>query len=351
MSETNINLSASDLSSAIQRGCNYIEVMQWPGGFWIDFELFVGMSSQWVTAYVAHCLAEAKPASPAISLAREWLLKTELTEGGWGFNRDIPPDADSTANVLFLFSRYERERISADVLYKISHTLLAYQSSSDGGFATYLPRPHRPGKTPTPFIYSGSGWCISHLSVTALAALALSTVMDVRPAEDGGSLDLKRIQVAAEFVRKSQNPAGYWEDHWWYDLVYGTYWASRFLLHMGDDETPRRALDWVVGARIGAAWGNGLGGSPSAFHTALALATLMLRRTNPEVREIIENGVNWLLENQLADGSWPSVPILLTPIPEILDPRKSVDASCHQAVSDQNRQFTTATVLLALSQI
>ena len=82
--------------------------MQWPGGYWIDFNLMIGMSSHWVTAYVAHCLNEAKPASPAILKAHSWLIETELSEGGWGFNRDVPPDADSIANVLLFFARSNR---------------------------------------------------------------------------------------------------------------------------------------------------------------------------------------------------------------------------------------------------
>jgi squalene cyclase len=316
--------------------------MQWPGGYWIDFNLMIGMSSHWVTAYVAHCLNEAKPASPAILKAHSWLIETELSEGGWGFNRDVPPDADSIANVLLFFACSNRSASDKNLSLNIGNKLLSYQSAVDGGFATYLPRPTRSDKPESRFIYSGSGWCISHLSVTALAALALWTVDSVFYEQN--------LFAAASYIRQRQNELGFWEDHWWYGRTYGTYWATLFLHNMGESEALARAQGWLLESASRPAWGNGLGGNPSAFHTALALATLMINPNTTSIREAINAGIAWLLGNQLEDGSWPSVPILLTPIPEILNPHQSSHPSSKDAVADQHRQFTTATVLTCITR-
>lgn len=338
MSETIMDLP---LDNVIERACLFLEKWQWPGGFWIDFELVVGMSSQWVTAYISHCLAQANANSSALAPANKWLLQTQLEEGGWGYNRDIPPDGDSTANAVLFLAGYGRTNLSEEVLDHAAETLLTFRSNNDGGFMTYRPIPHIPGEEKHKFMFEGSGWCISHLSVTALAAVALHKVNPVKFRHV--------LKEAAVFIKQRQDPAGFWDDHWWLDRIYGTYWSSRFLNSMGDRISPQRAIDWLVrNNQDGKAWGNGLGSQPSPYHTALALSTLMLLDSPPRVHQLIKNGIAWLIENQRADGGWTSVPILLTVIPEIHEPWRSTDASSRQAVADQYSLFTSATVLVAL---
>lgn len=332
------------LSAAIERACRFLEKMQWQGEFWIDFEWEVGLSSQWVTAYVAHCLARANPASGALPGARDYLLRTPHAAGGWGFNRRVPPDADSTANVLLFLSRYCQDSVNNETLSQIADTLIPFQSASeDGGFVTYLWRHPRPEEDRPEYMYQGSGWCISHLSVTALAAVSLLTLGEEKYQDV--------LKAATDFVLTSQDPSGFWESYWWYDRVYGTYWACRLLLSMGYQVEPRRAAEWLLQLHQGEdGWGNGLGGEVSAFHTAQALGTLMLFENPPSSHKRVDRGIAWLLESQLPDGSWAPVPILLNPVPEVLVPWEDEHPTCHAPIIDQHRQFTTATVLMMLAE-
>ena len=329
------------LSTVIERACSFLEKYQWPGGYWIDFELVVGMSSQWVTAYISHCLAQANANSAALARAYQWLLHTRLEDGGWGYNRDLPSDGDSTANTIFFLAGYDRNNVSEEVLEGAAETLLTFRSQEDGGFITYRPVQSTPGEDRHKFRFEGSGWCISHLSVTAMAAVALHKVNPIKYRHV--------LQDVAAYIQQHQNPAGFWDDHWWLDRIYGTYWASRFLDWMGDKVTHQPAINWLISInQDGEAWGNGLGGEPSPYHTALALSTLLLDGS-PRVHQLIDRGIAWLIENQRADGGWTSVPILLTPEPDIHEPWLSTHISSRKAVPDQYSLFTSATVLLALA--
>ena len=66
-------------------------------------------------------------------------------------------------------------------------------------------------------------------------------------------------------------------------------------------------------------------------------------------------GIEWLLAHQNSDGSWPAVPILRVPRPDVLRPweqtlwRESL-LGLDVVVPDWRRLFTTATALQALHQ-
>lgn len=369
MSLTNI---APSLQRSIDLAIDYLETSQWPGGFWIDFELYVGMSNQWVTAYVAHCLARARRTSPAITKAIAYLQRTELEAGGWGYHREVPPDGDSTANVVYLLARYHRKALERAEILRCAAILLSFQSVENGGFVTYRSRPAAHDGSQPAFMYQGSGWTIAHLSVTGLAVVALL-------ATDRKAFR-SQIEQGCKFIRKMQTSAGYWEDHWWQDRIYGTYWAARALTTnassaseniplagdsqvniSGDHERARLAQRWLLQAiETDGGWGNGKGGTSSAFYTGLAISTLLLpagivcsplsATERAHANTAVYQGLQWLVEAQLPDGSWPSVPMLLTPVPEVLVPWESDHPSSHQAVADQNRLFTTATVVATLAR-
>ena len=329
------------LDNAIDRACQFLERSQWPGGFWIDFELAVGVSSQWVTAYVAQSLVQAIGSQQAIAQACDWLIRTQFEGGGWGFNRHVPPDADSIANVLLFFSKLKHEIPDETFLEKIADFLTTFQTTGDGGINTYRSRPPRPSEVQVEFLYEESGWCISHLSVTALAAEALFSVNKAKYKNT--------IQTAAEYIKKQQTAQGYWNCYWWYGPLYSTYRAARTLSLMDDGNNLQRAAHWVAETcQSDGGWGNHLGGNSTPFFTALAVSTLMLVHEKPIQQHLIQQGIAWLLDTQQSDGSWESVPMLLTPIPQVRVPWEEKDPSCFTAVPDQNRLFPTATVLSAL---
>lgn len=330
-----------DPADAIKQACQYIENSQWPQGFWIDFELSAGMSSQWVTAYIAHSLAYAGGSLEIINRARDWLLRTRF-EGGWGFNRSTPIDADSTANVLLFFSRYCRNEVGEKALEDIANQLISFSTPTDGGFFTYQIRSPAANQDRHEYMFDGSGWCISHPSVTAMAIEALWSVD--RTKYDDVTRD------AVSYIKNQQSADGYWNCYWWYGPLYVTYWVSRILCAIDDFEGLTRAVDWVKSScNEDGGWGYVGTNDSAAFFTALAASTLMLSDESSNIEGLIEDGMTWIVKNQQPDGSWQSVPILLNPIPEVQESWKDNHPSCLNPYVDQNRLFTTATALHCLA--
>jgi squalene cyclase len=163
------------------------------------------------------------------------------------------------------------------------------------------------------------------------------------------------------YLRDSQKEDGYWISYWWCEREYATAHAVRALaMHndSGDFQRIKRALDWTSGkiSVEGSVQNSDFpGGSP--FATALALQTLAaptIMKTGNQ-KNISKNCANWLLGQQQPDGSWQSSARLRIPPPGEQYPDRIQKWNYHtlgggSMRKDQNRLFSTATVLNALNQ-
>lgn len=339
------------LPRALERGVRFLERAATVDGRWLDFRFrFVGrqrdvISSQWVTAYVGHALARAGGDPTLLERARQWLLTHAHPGGGWGFSLATPADADSIANVVAFLARMRTEPLAEPLhdtaLTEACRQLLLYWDEAEAGFRTYRPaeRPALDGWASHP----GSSWCDVHSCVTALAAQALHAV------GEPGHTSL--LEACARRMRERQAAEGFWEAYWWQGRTYATFHSTRFLhLRAGAASPVDRALRWVEDTQgADGGWGNGTGGSTAPFHTALALATLLLEphRASPSA---LAAGLEWLLRSQQPDGGWASTPIMRMPRPEHHAPWTDPEGCLLLPVlTDLNRLFTTATVLSTLA--
>jgi squalene-hopene/tetraprenyl-beta-curcumene cyclase len=335
------------LDEAITRAMRFLEGAQTADGRWLDFRFrfVVGdrdvISSQWVTAYVGQVLARAGANQASLERARDWLLGHAHATGGWGFSLATPADADSTANVVHFLSHWRGTPAWDAALAEAGAQLLRYWDEPAGGFRTYRPaeKPSLNGWAS----YPGSTWCDVHLCVTALAAEALHASGDerYRPV----------LEACARMVRDWQRPEGFWEAYWWHGRTYTTFHAARLLSLYGEASEPvARATRWLLGAQQeSGGWGNGTGGEAAPFHTALALATLLLEGGVQRHGPTLHAGLRWLLRAQQSDGGWACAPIMRMPRPEVHAPWEDPEGCLLLPVlTDRNRLFTTATVLAAL---
>lgn len=131
-------------------------------GLCLEFhQLRHGPSLAWTTACVGSTLAEFR-AVPQTML--EAILSLRWDCGGWSYNQNSAPDADSTLRVLqFLAKTGFHDRA---VIKKAEGFVILHQKA-DGGIATYLP------DVVTKMGYPEGGWTASHPCVTALAARVL----------------------------------------------------------------------------------------------------------------------------------------------------------------------------------
>ena len=195
----------------------------------------MGPSDEYVTAYVTAALAAVGTAHAREAAERAWTLlsRRRAPVAGWGWNRLLPVDADSTAWGLRAASAVGA---GASPIALAARRALDAHRMPDGGVSSYRaaarPRPH--GRDLTPPDASYAGWTMtSHACVTAAAA----------GLGDPGAL---------AFLRAAQREDGSWASYWWLYDEFATAFAARALAATGDPGDARRAAaaaDWA-GARI-----------------------------------------------------------------------------------------------------
>ena len=127
--------SRNRAGDSLRRASRWLRSMQLPNGAWHDFWTPSGTSDEWVTAYVGAALALSPDAESRASAGAAWryLIEERRSRGGWGYCRQAPSDADSTAWALILADRIGEQTSPAarDALgFILSSCVL-------GGIATY----------------------------------------------------------------------------------------------------------------------------------------------------------------------------------------------------------------------
>ncbi|MBZ5635749.1 MAG: hypothetical protein LAO55_21685 [Acidobacteriia bacterium] len=280
------------MNRAVEIGLAFLASQQDASGFWQDWELPVGSSRMWTTAYVGWRLASCgQAAKGTLERAADWLEANELEGGGWGYSESTGADADSTAlGILFVHVMGRRAPASA------VRRLLSFHRD-DGGFGTYG------------FEQSFGAWTASQVEVTATAALALKAAQ-VAP---------QAIERAAVFLRRRRRADGLWDSYWWTSTCYATEMTVRLL------------------------------GEQARLEACSALRRIRpLNSFEAALRSLVLCGdTGDLSRGQDSDGSWPTAPILRLTHRDLYVPQGSDDAG--PCFADPQRVFTTATVLSALT--
>lgn len=300
------------LEVALRRGLDYVLSRQRPDGAWVDWNLPPAQSSIWTTAYVGCKLQRLNAglqqrSAAATAAAAQWLCARVFPDAGWGYNELVSSDADTTAlAILFLVAAGKSIPVAC-------YACLESFQRADGGFATYR----------------GSGelgsWGVSHMDVTPMALLALLT---------RHSAEHEPITRGLRFVLNSGNVHGTWDSFWWTSCLYSTQASLTLLkkvgLNIGMPGTRETLLQLEP---------------QNAFERGLLLSSLLFFPCGGERSSL--DLVDQLLETQEPDGSWPSQPMLRVTGRDCFEPWKPGDPD--RLYSDQNRLFTTVTVLEALS--
>ena len=310
-------MPASDVAAAVLSAAatstRFLLGQQSADGCWSDWDLPPGPSDQWTTAYIAGRLAVAPgplalSSATARSRAAAWLIEQEFLGGGWGYRASVGPDADSTAWAL-LFLAGE----GAPVSHSSYEFLMGFQRP-DGGFSTY------------PVAAGLGSWCNSQVDVTAVAARALlrGTHREYRSVVDG----------ALRYLAERRGPDGVWDSFWWASPLYATAAVLALMREAGVRVDPEVAESWLSTSAPG-----------NPFEQALLLECFVQSGRAGAAPALAMLDV--LLREQLADGSWPSVPVLRLTDRDVTNGVESVTTG--PLFGDGDRLFTTATVLAALS--
>ncbi|HEY5750950.1 MAG TPA: prenyltransferase/squalene oxidase repeat-containing protein [Chryseolinea sp.] len=297
-------------------------------GHWEDFLTSAGLSNYWVTAYVHYNLAKYN-----IEIAGRPSL-----EGS--FNDTIGLDGDTLTFMMGTLGLHQMETQSSK-LKKCLNQWLSFRQP-DGGWATYIDEPMLRERLNLDDEISLAGWTASQPCVSAAACFIL-----------GNFADLKKERMATEqYLIERQHSDGSWESYWWTSNVYATSWAIQALQQRpGYSRQCKKALSWLMSIKhTQGFWNDNHTNTPNAFYTALAVQAVLA--SNKSTNDLAPS-IQWLLQQQKADGSFPSARILAIPATHILR-RAEVKSwrnssfGVNTLVDDHNRIFTTVTALSTL---
>jgi hypothetical protein len=264
-------LHSIPIRRAITRGAQYLVDRQQPDGYWRDYCLPPGASTDWVTAYVGYALSgsacgHGEPIALGLSA-----LDSSCRVSGWGYNTRVATDADSSAWATRWYARIGMP-MPIDAVECLSSYL-----GDEGGARTFASTP-RYGR-----------WIQEHADVTAALGLALI--------ESGA--DTALIARLRQWTLSHRNRDGLWTSFWWSFDGYAAALMLEFLAASGG--IPRDVLDATqryLRARS----------EPATAMEAASLLLLALRIGVPHERRL-----KLLLMQQRSDGSWPPSRCLKVP--------------------------------------
>jgi squalene-hopene/tetraprenyl-beta-curcumene cyclase len=279
-------------------------------------------SPVWDTALALIALRDAGYGDdhPAIARATEWLLGEEvLLSGDWSVKRpDVQPggwafefanvnypDVDDTAEVVIALGRGGGGDPAAGAIARAVRWVQGMQSS-DGGWGAFDADNTRALVRALPFLDFGEVIDEPSADVTAHAVEMLALL---------GHAETPAVRRGVQWLIERQEPDGSWFGRWGVNHVYGTGAVVPGLIAAGVAPSRaciRNAVRWLYEHQNDdGGWGEDprsyddpawIGRGPStASQTAWALLAL---HAAGERSDALARGVNWLLSNQRADGTW-----------------------------------------------
>lgn len=329
-------LKYNSLDSSIEDALGYLAKNIEDSTEWTDFMTSAGQSTTWTSAYIGMQLAEIDNSNPLLKP----VLQKVISISSNAFNGAMIQDGDSSS---FLVGFQQKMGYTTNLKQR---DWLAFMNA-DGGWVTYRDPTTLRKKLDLPASVSVEGWTNSHACVSAAAAYVLAGIPSLRL-----DFEISCLHLASLLEYKT-----HWSSYWWTSDVYATSFAIQALAHHPElksrCETP---VLWLANEQeTSGFWSNPATQEPSAFYTALAIKALHAYDAKAFDKSIIK-GVDWLLKNQMTDGSWLTTRILRIPATDVLDPstvkrwrKSSFGVNC--IVDDHNRLFTTSTVLNTLHQL
>lgn len=315
-------------------------------GFWDEYITNGNISSVWATAYI-NCQLNDIEEDKILELkkqAQAFILRN--ANPLWGYNPNIPGDADSTNFSLLSLLNNEYP------LEQYIELWLSFQNS-DGGFSTYT---KNQTKELNKIMYQGKGkfgfegWEQSHHCVSAVSLLLLSHQRNKY---------LDAYTQVRDYLVKEYEINKVWKPYWWTSEIYLVAFISTALAVHPDPRLLEALRDRVSGLLEKQNENGSFGDSfkqNSSFYTSLMIKALCAHSFFRKQYDLnIKKAVAWTVRNQYTDGSWEATHALRLPAINIISPDqvhlpwKVRRNGLNTRAIEFNRLFTTATTISALT--
>jgi len=285
------------------------------------------LSPVWDTAITAICLQQSgiSPEHPALKKATDWLISKEIRfKGDWQFKNQADvepsgwvfefenkwnPDVDDTAMVLLALRKAATDdRQKRDECFTRGLKWMLTFQCRDGGWAAFDKDCTKGVLEKVPFADHNAMLDPECADITARILELLG--------HEGFSTEHPQVQKALNYLRTQQEDDGSWYGRWGVNYIYGTWQVLRGLRSMSlDMQEPwlLKARDWLESVQHeDGGWGERCNtyddpvfkgqGPSTASQTAWAIMGL-LAFDDPS-RPSVQRGIEYLVRNQNADGSW-----------------------------------------------
>ncbi len=309
-----------------------------------DFRIQPCLSPVWDSAINLIALLESGvPATdPRIRRATDWLLSKEvrvpgdwcvkirgIEPSGWAFeyNNVYYPDTDDTMMVLLALRFSQMNATNGESPFRRAMRWLIAFQCKDGGWAAFDRDVTQRWLEDVPFADHNA---ILDPTCSDLTGRVLELLGYL-----GCPRDAAFVKDALWLIRDTQEDDGSWYGRWGVNYIYGTWQVLRGLRSIGEDMRQPwivRARDWLESCQNeDGGWGETCGsyddphtkgkGPSTPSQTAWALMGL-IAACNPAhpaelERRAIRRGLDFLIERQSADGSWPEPQTTGTGFPSV----------------------------------
>jgi len=297
-------------------------------------------SPVWDTAIVAIALHESGLSSdhPALERACDWLLErevrfrgdwqyknpTRVEPSGWAFefNNKWNPDVDDTAMVLLALRKIPTAHPQRrdEAFRRGLNWMLTFQCR-DGGWASF-------DKDCTKGILEKVPFADHNAMLDPECADITARILELLGYENF-SLENPQVERALAFLREHQEEDGSWYGRWGVNYIYGTWQVLRGLRALGVNMRQGwivKARDWLESVqREDGGWGESCstyedpvfkGQGPSTA-SQTAWAVMGLCAFDDPYRPSVQNGVEYLIRTQNADGTWTEAEATGTGFPRV----------------------------------
>ncbi len=300
----------------------------------VDFTTSAGYSDLWVSGFICHNLSYIDHIEiiDILKKCEKTLSELQNPDGGWGYNRLVCSDSDSTAWIATFLAKTNMQG-NSNILAKAEKYLSDHYQKD--GYSTY-------NESEANFISEQMGlksddfrgWTQAHSCVTL-------------------SVELFKKTYGSKSVSKFIFPKK--PSYWWESDAYNFH----LLAVLKPESILIDSINKVINMQDkDGCWFEKDSQNPDIFATSLYIIGLknILASENSNKSEAmrisIEEGVKYLNHSQLADGSWKNSALMRVPYPHDISPEKTYHKKCLYGLgittTDILRVFTSSVAFRAI---